>query len=98
MRAAGDIIMRHLPGIMNSSDALTKAVTTILHHRHTRRAMGHYQLVSEEAFNASLTFLSGRSPGIEAGEGVGAKSGIGSMCDPCADLRHESSVVVPSTE
>ena len=97
-RAAGDIIMRHLPGIMNSSDALTKAVTTILHHRHTRRAMGHYQLVSEEAFNASLTFLSGRSPGIEAGEGVGAKSGTGSMCDPCADLRHESSVVVPSTE
>ena len=45
-RENGDILMRHMPGAINPSDGLTKALATILHHRHARRAMGHYQPVS----------------------------------------------------
>jgi hypothetical protein len=41
-RQQGDIIMRHLPGIINPSDQLTKNLRWILHSRHARRAMGHY--------------------------------------------------------
>ena len=37
-----DIIMRHVPGVLNSSDDLTKAVSWVLHQRHARRSMGHY--------------------------------------------------------
>ena len=38
----GDIILEHIPGIINPADALTKALGWILHRRHVRRAMGHY--------------------------------------------------------
>ena len=38
----GDIVMVHIPGVINPADALTKALGWILHHRHVRRAMGHY--------------------------------------------------------
>ena len=82
-RAAGDIIMRHLPGVINSSDALTKAVTTVLHHRHSRRAMGHYKIVSDDVFNAPLVLPN--IPAIEAGEGVGANSDEVHESDPVAD-------------
>ena len=98
-RAAGDIIMRHLPGVINSSDALTKAVTTVLHHRHTRRAMGHYQLVSEDVFNAPLILP--HVPAIEAGEGVGANSDSIHELDPVAEhlpRPADKQVVIPSTE
>ena len=40
---AGDIIMKHIPGIINPSDDLTKPLGWILHARHSRRLMGHYQ-------------------------------------------------------
>ena len=39
---AGDIVMRHIPGIINPSDDLTKPLGWILHSRHARRIMGHY--------------------------------------------------------
>ena len=39
---AGDIIMRHIPGIINPPDDLTKPLGWILHSRHARRIMGHY--------------------------------------------------------
>ena len=38
----GDIIFFHIPGVINMSDAMTKAVGWILHTRHNRRAMGHH--------------------------------------------------------
>ena len=37
----GDIVMEHLPGILNSSDDLTKALGWVPHSRHSRRGMGH---------------------------------------------------------
>ena len=42
-RNAGDIIMKHLPGVVNSSDDMTKALGWVLHGRHARRNMGHYK-------------------------------------------------------
>ena len=41
---AGDILMVHLPGAMNSSDGMTKALSWVLHSRHARRGMGHFKL------------------------------------------------------
>lgn len=38
----GDIILCHIPGIINPADALTKALGPTLHFRHVRRLMGHY--------------------------------------------------------
>jgi hypothetical protein len=35
-----DIILIHIPGILNPSDAQTKALSYRLHHRHMSRAMG----------------------------------------------------------
>jgi hypothetical protein len=37
-----EIILRHIPGVINPSDAGTKALGWILHHRHVRRSMGHF--------------------------------------------------------
>eukprot|EP00980_Cylindrotheca_fusiformis_P025376 scaffold13535_cov117-Cylindrotheca_fusiformis.AAC.2 len=39
---SGDIIMLHIPGILNPSDDLTKPLGWVLHSRHARRLMGHY--------------------------------------------------------
>ena len=42
-RIDGDIIMLHIPGILNISDAETKPLGFVLHSRqHCRRMMGHY--------------------------------------------------------
>jgi hypothetical protein len=41
-KANGDIILCHIPGIINPADALTKALGPTLHFRHVRRLMGHY--------------------------------------------------------
>ena len=41
-KSQGDIIMRHIPGIINPSDDLTKPLGWVLHARHCRRLMGHY--------------------------------------------------------
>lgn len=43
-KQTGDIILRHIPGIINPSDDLTKPLGWILHSRHSRRLMGHYML------------------------------------------------------
>jgi len=34
--------MRHVSGILNPADDETKALSWMLHSRHSRRAMGHY--------------------------------------------------------
>ena len=44
-RLDGDIIMKHIPGILNPSDDLTKPLGWILHSRHCRRIMGHFEHV-----------------------------------------------------
>ena len=41
-REAGDIVLRHIPGVINPPDDLTKPLGWILHSRHARRIMGHY--------------------------------------------------------
>jgi Reverse transcriptase (RNA-dependent DNA polymerase) len=40
---ARDILrLEHIPGTLSPADALTKPLARILHHRHSRRMMGHY--------------------------------------------------------
>jgi hypothetical protein len=41
-KANREIILEHIPGIVNSADSLTKSLGSTLHHRHVRRLMGHY--------------------------------------------------------
>jgi hypothetical protein len=41
-KANHEIILFHIPGIINIADALTKSLGTTLHHRHVRRMMGHH--------------------------------------------------------
>jgi hypothetical protein len=41
-RAHGDITALHIAGTLNPADSETKAVGSTLHHRHARRAMGHF--------------------------------------------------------
>ena len=49
----GDILLHHLPGIINSSDGMTKALSWVLFSRHVRRGMGHYKLGSQKASDAN---------------------------------------------
>jgi hypothetical protein len=41
-KAAGDIVLRHIPSTINCADDLTKPLGYVLHMRHVRRLMGHY--------------------------------------------------------
>ena len=47
-RNNGDIVLSHCPGVINSSDDLTKALGWVLHARHARRSVGHYKTGSPE--------------------------------------------------
>lgn len=62
----GDIILLHIPGILNPSDAQTKALSFRLHHRHMSRAMGalgspflsgRFHLVSRNSVSIKALFL-----------------------------------------
>jgi hypothetical protein len=77
-RKAGHIVTCHMPGVINSSDTLTKAVPTTLFYRHNHRAMGHCQItVSMGASDPSMVY----HPSVEAGESVGANN----VQDPSPD-------------
>jgi hypothetical protein len=41
-KAAKEIVLSHIPGVVNSADSFTKSLGSTLHHRHVRRLMGHY--------------------------------------------------------
>ena len=41
-KEALEIVMIHIPGVINPSDDLTKPLGWVLHARHARRMMGHY--------------------------------------------------------
>jgi hypothetical protein len=41
-KRAGCIVLEHIAGVINPSDALIKSVGWILHSHHTRRIMGHF--------------------------------------------------------
>ena len=41
-RQRGEIILHHIPGVLNAADQATKALGWTLHSRHARRSMGHY--------------------------------------------------------
>ncbi len=72
-RAAQEIVMEHVPGQINPSDSLTKAVGWTLHHRHSLRGMGHFedsQGLQDVASDPPPSHEQGRVQ--EAGEGVGA--------------------------
>ena len=43
-KKSGDIIMYHIPGIINPDDDLTKPLGWVLHYRHARYLMGHYNI------------------------------------------------------
>ena len=73
-RKAGDILMKHIPGILNPADSLTKLLGYVLHFRHVLRAMGYYRLASTEDFTSSPIAPYVRSETYEAREGVGAES------------------------
>ena len=42
----GLVTLRHIPGILNPSDAATKPLGWVLHKRHIHRMMGYYGLSS----------------------------------------------------
>ena len=74
-RQNGDILMKHLPGVLNTSDDLTKALGWTLHARHSRQSMGHYQIGSRKGLDSpTLLAPHSRAGTIQAGEGVGAQS------------------------
>ena len=40
-----DISLLHIPGVINPSDNLTKPLGRVLHERHARCIMGHYNVI-----------------------------------------------------
>lgn len=74
-REEGAIVMKHLPGVINASDGLTKAVTAALQSRHFRRAMGHCRVGSQKDSAGAPLVPQAREEAIGAGEGVGANIG-----------------------
>ena len=40
-----DISLLHIPGVINPSDDLTKPLGGVLHERHARHIVGHYDVV-----------------------------------------------------
>jgi len=71
-RELQQIVMKHLPGVINAADALTKAVTATLLYRHCRRAMGHYFTAFSDDDSELHAPTSAEQENIEAGEGVRA--------------------------
>ena len=53
----GDILMLHIPGIINPSDDLTKPLGWVLHARHARRVMGHYGWLNRSCLITYLRLL-----------------------------------------
>ena len=45
-QARKELVMQHIPRIINASDDLTKALGLVLHSQHARRSMGHYRIGS----------------------------------------------------
>ncbi len=84
-----DIIMEHLPGILNPSDDLTKPLGWVLHARHVRRNMGHYKIGSPTKASVVAHSSLARMGTNEAGEGDGARS----MGDRQSRVGHDSGSV-----
>ena len=74
-REQGWLKMKHIPGTINAPDALTKGLAHLLHDRHSRRMMGHYQVTIPSTNTSSSTVMAPQSSQsgrvLEAGEGVG---------------------------
>ena len=60
------IILEHIPGIINPADDLTKPLGWVLHSRHCRRNMGHF-LPAYRASTACDPALSGSGEGVVLG-------------------------------
>jgi hypothetical protein len=41
-KARVDIVLKHIPGVINAADDLTKPLGWVLHSRHARYMMGHF--------------------------------------------------------
>ena len=44
-KARGDIVLKHIPGVINAADDLTKPLGWVLHSRHARYMMGHFNYI-----------------------------------------------------
>ena len=53
-REASASIMKHIPGILNPSDDMTKPLGWVLHARHCRRIMGHYGYITYCEYYSSI--------------------------------------------
>ena len=49
---AGDIIMHRVPGVINPADDITKPLGWVLHSRHARYLVGHYNISFGSSINA----------------------------------------------
>ena len=49
-KEARDTIMKNIPGILNPSENLTKLLGWVLHVRHCRHIMGHYEQFDNNMF------------------------------------------------
>ena len=72
-REQGDIVMKHIGGLMNATDGLTKALAWLLHSRHAYRLLGHFMVSLSRSSKASAHSMLPAGEGLEAGEGVGAR-------------------------
>ena len=61
------IILQHIPGILNPADDLTKPLGWVLHSRHGRRNMGHFLPAYRAASTGCDPALSGSGEGVVLG-------------------------------
>ena len=52
-----DIFMRHIPGVINPPDDLSKPLGWVLHSRHARRMMGHHTPIDGTAPQGTMPIL-----------------------------------------
>ena len=81
-KAEGTLKMKHMPGKLNPSDALTKPLGWVLHNRHARRLMGHFTGINFSTDSDNL-----KSTDSRLGEGVSGTDALIST-NPNADMCH----------
>jgi len=52
-----DIELLHIPGVINPSDDLTKPLGRVLHERHARYIMGHYNPMAQDGVMVNRLFV-----------------------------------------
>ena len=83
-KSEGSIATAYIPGKLNCSDALTKPLGWVLHNRHVRQLMGHYNCITHSTDDHNLD--SGDS---RLGEGIG-RTDTGDNPNPNSDMNPNS--------